>query len=59
MRAWKEVFDRVLGRPGPAPSVVEHDYEADMERAREKLALLIERRARAITKSNTVVEEGA
>jgi hypothetical protein len=51
LRACKEVFDRVLGRPRLGPDVVEHDYQADIERAHEKLDILIERRARAIADS--------
>jgi hypothetical protein len=53
LRACKEVFDRVLGRPPLAPAVVKRDYEADIERAREKLDILIERRARAIAESRS------
>jgi hypothetical protein len=38
LRACKEVFDRVLGRPRLAPGTVEPDCMGELESAREKLA---------------------
>jgi hypothetical protein len=54
MRACKEVFDRVLGRPRERQEhrgLISSDTEAEVAVAREKLAILIERRAQAIAKS--------
>lgn len=47
LRAAIEVLDRVLGKPKPARSMVERDFAAEAESAREKLATLLDRAAAA------------